>query len=50
LEVTESFTGIEWFRLEKYLESTDLVVLPGETLERLTGKRILGNLHRVGNV
>eukprot|EP01114_Cavostelium_apophysatum_P021566 TRINITY_DN7568_c0_g1_i1.p1 TRINITY_DN7568_c0_g1~~TRINITY_DN7568_c0_g1_i1.p1 ORF type:complete len:286 (-),score=34.91 TRINITY_DN7568_c0_g1_i1:6-863(-) len=47
LEVTDLKSG-SYLGVEQFMEDgRDLLVLPGETLQRLTGGKVRGNLHRV---
>jgi len=46
LEITEGVTG-NWRPIERSMRENDVLVLIGETLERVTDHRVKGNLHRV---
>lgn len=46
LEAIDGTTG-EYVLVEPMMADDEVCVLPGETLERLVGKQIKGNLHRV---
>lgn len=42
-----NFENVTWINFEQFMEETDVVVILGETLQRLSGGKARGTLHRV---